>query len=216
MLCCPCVCHRPTSFRRAQKFPEATSRRIELSSACSATSCFSRAYSRLQLLQPLRLVDPHPAVLATPAVVGLLTHPELAHRLAHRIALGEVGLCLPQLGDDLLSCVPLPLARPDALWGTDATRAFIHKRYTRLRKQLIEPVFGIIKVSIVVLRRLRLDGGGSLLDEDALSGRAANPKQTGGYVGCQVYGNCVRRVRRYSYQPDPNSSPSCRTIQVCF
>ena len=66
------------------------------------------------------------------------------------------------------------------------------------------------------LRRLGLDGGGSRLDEDALSGRAANHKQTGGYVGCQVYGNCVRRVRRYSYQPDPNSSPSCRTIQVCF
>ena len=32
------------------------------------------------------------------------------------------------------------------------------------------------------------------MDEDALSGRAANPKQTGGYVGCQVYGNCVRGV----------------------
>ena len=64
--------------------------------------------------------------------------------------------------------------------------------------------------------RLGLDGGGSRLDEDALSGRVANPKQTGGYVGCQVYGNCVRHVHRYSYQPDPNSSPSCRTIQVCF
>ena len=47
--------------------------------------------------------------LAT-GLVAALTHPELAHRLAHRIALGEVDRCLPQLGDDLLSCVPLPLA----------------------------------------------------------------------------------------------------------
>ena len=85
--------------------------------------------------------------------------------------------------------------------ATDILR-FIASAHTRvhsqevyeLRKQLVEPVFGIIRVSIVVLRRLGLDGGGSRLDEDALSGRAANPKQTGGYVGCQFYGKlCTSR-----------------------
>ncbi len=41
------------------------------------------------------------------------------------------------------------------------------------------------------------------------SGKAANPKQTGTLPSFEA--GCY-----YSYQPDPNSSPSCRTIQVCF
>ena len=90
LLCCPYVCHRPTSFRRAQKLPWATSRRIELSSAWSATRRLSRAFSRSSSFQPLRLVDPHPAILAPPAVVGLLADPQLPRRLADGLPLGQV------------------------------------------------------------------------------------------------------------------------------
>ena len=45
------VCDRPTAFRQAQKFDRATSRRIELSSVCSATGFFSRAFSRASSLR---------------------------------------------------------------------------------------------------------------------------------------------------------------------
>jgi len=40
------VLDRPTTLRRTQKFPEAASRRMDLSSSASATSFFKRAFSR--------------------------------------------------------------------------------------------------------------------------------------------------------------------------
>ena len=40
------VLHRPTTLRRTQKFPEAASRRMALSSSASATSFFKRVFSR--------------------------------------------------------------------------------------------------------------------------------------------------------------------------
>jgi hypothetical protein len=63
----------------------------------------------LELLEPLRLVDLHAAVLAAPAVIRLLAHTELPHHLADRLALRKPHLGFTQLADDLLGSVPLSL-----------------------------------------------------------------------------------------------------------
>ena len=51
----------------------------------------------LKFLQPFRLLDPHPAVLLSPTVVGLLRHPDLATCLPNRLALAQKYLGLPGL-----------------------------------------------------------------------------------------------------------------------
>ena len=44
--CITHMLHRPTTIRRTQKFPEAASRRMAVSSSASAASFFNRAFSR--------------------------------------------------------------------------------------------------------------------------------------------------------------------------
>jgi hypothetical protein len=63
---------RGSPARRAQKFPFAISRNATFSSSLSATICFSVVFLPLELLQPLGVVDLHPAVLRTPTVIRRL------------------------------------------------------------------------------------------------------------------------------------------------
>src|SRR5262249_4850013 len=55
----------------------------------------------LQLLEPLGLVGLHPPILVAPAVQGRLADTELLADLGEAQALGQIGLGLAQLGDDL-------------------------------------------------------------------------------------------------------------------
>ena len=66
----------------------------------------------LQLLEPLGLVLLEAAVPVAPAVQGRLADAEALADLGPAQALGEVGLGLAQLGDDLLSWVSLPDSSP--------------------------------------------------------------------------------------------------------
>ena len=62
----------------------------------------------LQLLEPLRLIQPQAALLPPPAVVGLLGDAEPSCHFGHTLALRQDHLRLPQFPDDLLCRVPLP------------------------------------------------------------------------------------------------------------
>ena len=64
------------------------------------------AVLQLKGLQPLQLVDLHPANLPPPAVVALLRHADLPAGLASRLALRNQDLHLPQMRDDLLWTEP--------------------------------------------------------------------------------------------------------------
>jgi hypothetical protein len=66
----------------------------------------------LQLLEALGVVLLEAAVLVAPAVEGLLADAELLADLADGQALGEVGLGLAQLGDDLLRAMSLLRTSP--------------------------------------------------------------------------------------------------------
>jgi hypothetical protein len=55
----------------------------------------------LQLLQPLRLVHLHPAILAAPPIQGLFAHPNPPTGLGYRGAARHSHLNLTQLADDL-------------------------------------------------------------------------------------------------------------------
>lgn len=63
----------------------------------------------LQLLQPLRLIEPEAAVLLAPSIVRHLGETNLTARLCRRPTLVDQKLSLPQLADDLLVRVPHPL-----------------------------------------------------------------------------------------------------------
>ena len=91
---------------RGQKFPSASSLSIDLSSSASARSFFSRAFSRLELLEPLGVVGLHAAVLGEPAMPGRLGDLELAAHLLEVHAAGEELLALGELADDLIRRVP--------------------------------------------------------------------------------------------------------------
>src|SRR5262249_10700512 len=66
----------------------------------------------LQLLKPLGLVGLEAAVLVPPPVQGLLAHAEALADLGEAQALGQVGLGLAQLGDDLFRRVSLHDSSP--------------------------------------------------------------------------------------------------------
>ena len=61
----------------------------------------------LERLQALRLVETHPAVLLPPAVVRLLTDPQLLADLGRAQTAAYLHLGLASCGDDLLGAVPL-------------------------------------------------------------------------------------------------------------
>jgi len=63
---------------------------------------------KLQLLQPLHLVQLQPAVFMAPPVLSHLGHPDLPDRVAHRRPLLNKDIHLPQLGDNLFRRVLLP------------------------------------------------------------------------------------------------------------
>jgi len=65
----------------------------------------------LELLQPLRRLRRHAAVLVAPAVEGLLAHAEVLEHLRHRAARREHGVGLAKLVDDLLRGVSCPFHR---------------------------------------------------------------------------------------------------------
>lgn len=58
----------------------------------------------LQTLQFLHLIRTHPAVLATPAIIGLLYNANLADRVQTGHALTHKNLDLAKLGDDFFRC----------------------------------------------------------------------------------------------------------------
>jgi len=55
-----------------------------------------------EILQPLRLIRPQPAVLPLPSVVRLLGHAKLPDHLGHRLPLSQPNLSLAELPNDLL------------------------------------------------------------------------------------------------------------------
>ena len=67
-----------------------------------------RAFRQLDnALQALRLVETQPAVLLPPAVVRLLTDPQLLTDLGRAQTAAQLHLGLASCGDDLLGAVPL-------------------------------------------------------------------------------------------------------------
>ena len=97
---------------RGQKFPSAISRNMSMSSAWFATSFFNRAFSRLELLEPLRVVGLHPAVLGEPAMPRRLRDLEMPAHLVELLARRELPVAFVELADDLFRRVP-----PALLWS---------------------------------------------------------------------------------------------------
>jgi hypothetical protein len=100
--------HRLACLPRAQKFPEAMSCSICLSSDSSATSFLSRAFSFSSSLNRFAWSVFRPAVLAAPLVVRLISDADLPAHLLDREPLRQVHLRLTQLVDDLLRRMPFP------------------------------------------------------------------------------------------------------------
>jgi len=90
---------------RAQKFPREISRWARISSSLVGDQALEQNVLLLQLLQPLRVVDLHPAVLGPPTVEGDLGDLQGLRDLGDRLALSEHPLGLPQLPDDLVGSV---------------------------------------------------------------------------------------------------------------
>ena len=63
------------------------------------------------VLQPLRFLRLHAAVLVAPAMEGLLAHAEVLHHVRHRAARRAHGVGLAELVDDLLRGVSGPFHR---------------------------------------------------------------------------------------------------------
>lgn len=61
----------------------------------------------LERIEPLDLLDADASVLLAPPVVALHADPDLSANCRRALTLGALDLDLPQLGDDLLSRVPL-------------------------------------------------------------------------------------------------------------
>ena len=59
---------------------------------------------KLQLLQPLHLIQLQAAIFLPPRVVGHLGHPNLSNRIGHRGPLLNKDIDLPQFGEDLQAC----------------------------------------------------------------------------------------------------------------
>jgi hypothetical protein len=60
-----------------------------------------------EILQTLRLISPHAAVLVAPPVVGLFRYRDTANGIRHRRPVGDEDLDLASLLDDLLRGIPL-------------------------------------------------------------------------------------------------------------
>ena len=67
--------------------------------------------SQQPVLQPLRLLRLHAAVLVALAVEGLIAHAEVLESLRHRAARREHGVGFAKLVDDLLRFVSCPFHR---------------------------------------------------------------------------------------------------------
>jgi len=61
----------------------------------------------LKLLQPAKLVTPHPAILLVPSIVRLLRYADLTDRIRYRLALALQNFYLAQFRYDLFRFVSL-------------------------------------------------------------------------------------------------------------
>ena len=98
--------HRPAAACRAQKFPSATSFKAGDVEGLVGHDALEPGVLALELLQALRVVGLHAAVLVPPAVIGLLGDLEVPSNRRDVGPFGEQPVGLAELADDLLGCVP--------------------------------------------------------------------------------------------------------------